>query len=199
MHMKTKALLILSAVSLSCISNAELVEISDESLSEVSGQNTGLTIDIDVTGVEFQYSYQNNDNPNEDYWVVGKDTGPVVSTVAPGSGASIARISGIDIDIVNFPTGEGGLIVGVPRTVQINKVNTGDYFIADETVAGQPPADADISETTGNRDRKLFGLKWNTPIQFGFTSAGASANSVKNYNFTNDMFHGSGQVIIVAD
>lgn len=186
-------------VSLPCISLAELAPLSDANLANLSGQE-GISLDINLDDLRFQYSYQNNENTNESNWVVGKNTGPISSTVAPGAGPSINRINGIDIDVVSLVGGVAGISIGIPTSVQINRYNTGDYFVADPgSDTNSPPTDAEISQSSGDKDRKIFGLKWNTPVEFGFAAAGAAANPVKNYNFTNDVFRGSGSILIIPD
>jgi|GEM_PF-5034975 len=167
-------------------SNAELVEIKDTGLEELSGE-AGITIDIDASGLSFSYSYKNNENTAEKHWIVGG-----------GTVGEVVQVNGITLDIADA----GAIAIGIPTEVILKNVNTGDYFIADSgDDINSPPRANEVGEAVtaqnDNADRKLFGLKWNTPVIATLTSPGAA--SVLSHDFSPHKFHGSGQVLIVAD
>ncbi len=168
--------------------SAELMGITDEQLSQMTAQE-GVTIDMDFSGVGFNFSYANSDNPNETHW-----------NVSNGTSGETVIINGVTLDVSEV--NNGSIAIGIPVEVTLSNVNTGDYFIADPgSDTGSPPRPDEIGESVTasnlNADRKLFGLKWNTPIEFDFSSP--DATKVETHNFTPHQFHGAGSVLIFAD
>lgn len=184
---RLNAQLILVAMAGSLVSvptQAELVALAAEDLSKVGAQS-GVTVDIDISDLEFSYNYKNTDNPNENFWVSGY-----------GTGGDKVIFYGITIDVVDFGS-SGALALGMPTTVDLDNVNTGDYFIARERALGDlSPPNVDTVN-----DRKLFGLAWNTnitgPGKLDFPQAAAAG--VESHSFSNEPFQMDGQVLIFAD
>ena len=174
----------------------------------------------------FTYSYQNDQNESEDFWVTGANTGSGSEYVAVdsnndgvidatdcdflmdvgagcrGSGAGVVKFEGITIDIGELPDGSGtpAIAIGLPKTVTLNRVNTGDYFIAHANPSDLDAPPIAIDETS---DRKLVGLKWNTPPPLNFDPENvglpARASDVVNNNFSNDLIRMEGQIYIFAN
>ena len=192
---------LLSALSLDAL--AELVQLEDQSLEAISAQSSGLTIDIDISDLAFTYSYQNNQNDDEDYWVTGANTGSGSAAVdGVGSGEGLVKFNGITIDIGALPDDASipAIAIGLPTTVELNRVNTGDYFIAH---ANPNDPDAPPIAVDPATDRKLIGLKWNTPPPLNFDPENvglpARASDVVNNNFSNDLIRMEGQIYIFAN
>ena len=193
---------LLSALSLDAL--AELVQLEDQSLEAISAQSSGLTIDIDASTLAFTYAYQNDGNTNENFWVLGSNTGSGDDAVGAGigSGDGLVKLNGITIDIGALPDDASipAIAIGLPSTVELNRVNTGDYFIAH---ANPSDPDAPPIAVDPATDRKLIGLKWNTPppLNFDPENAGlpARASDVVNNNFSNDLIRMEGQIYIFAN
>lgn len=196
--------------TLSFAASAELVQLEDENLESISAQSSGLTIDIDISDLAFTYSYQNNQNASENYWVMGSNTGsgdvavrsdPSDASSTVGSGAGVVRINGITVDIGALPDNAAipAIAIGLPSTIELNRVNTGDYYIAHTNPSDAETPPIAVNPTT---DRKLIGLKWNTPPPLDFAAGGQSGtavNNVINNNFTANTLQMDGQIYIFAN
>lgn len=179
-----QAIALLLAGGIPLAAQAELVALQTEELSAVNAAS-GVELDIDISSLAFSYNYKNTDNPNEHFWVSGH-----------GTGGDKVIFYGISIDVVDFGS-SAALAIGMPTTVDLDNVNTGDYFIARERAPGDlSPPNVDTSN-----DRKLFGLAWNTnitgPGKLDFPQAAAAG--VESYSFANAPFQMDGQVLIFAD
>jgi hypothetical protein len=195
--------------SLSVDAVAELVQLEEKSLESVSAQ-AGLTIDIDISDLEFTYSYQNNENSGENYWVMGSNTGSgdlaVASTpgdvaTTVGSGDGVVKFNGLTVDVGVLPDNAAisAISIGLPVTVELNRVNTGDYYIAHPNTSDPDSPPIAVNPAT---DRKLIGLKWNTPPPLNFAAGGQSGAAVTNVienDFTSNPLQLDGKIYIFAN
>jgi hypothetical protein len=166
---------------------AELTALSDEDLSGTTGAS-GIEVDIDISNVELTYSYQNNENPNENFWVVGADPG-----------GDLGRINGITLDVISTDDGSA-LAIGMPETIELSNYNTGDYYIAHPNTApntAAPFIDTDPSDGATNEgiavseQRKLIGLRWNAPI--GLTTGNSA---IDNFDYSSELIRMTGHVLV---
>lgn len=200
MHMKYFTLVLLA---LNCnITSAELVPLGFAELSESTAKG-GLTVDIDLSSIGLNYAYSNTENPNPDqrYWVVGTNGGSGDSAVGSdiGSGEGLAQLNGITVDIGTFGS-QPSIAIGLPSEIKLNRVNVGDYFITrpGSGPADSPPGADDIDSPT---NRKLIGIRLNTPPRLNFTNAGQEFPSaaVRQKNFSNDIIQTSGTIHLFAN
>ena len=198
--MRISMFITMSLISICGTVNAELQALESEDLQEIAAQ-TGITLDVDLSDVGLTYNYTNPQNPNETYWIAGANAGSGADAVKrtptdtspPGSGAGLLQVNGITIDVADYPGVSAAVAIGAPSEIRLNRVNTGDYYVAHPGVnANSPPI---VNDTI---DRKLIGLKWNTPPALDFSAAGqgAAASSVTGRDFSNDIINMSGRVLI---
>lgn len=164
--------------------HAELLLLDDDSLADTSARS-GLTIDIDLSGVSFVYNYKNNGNPNEEFWISAANTG-----------GDLVEIKGVTVDVAAVPGIGSAIALGAPSDINLSNVNTGDYFIARPN-ASDPNSPSKPSDIVSSSNRKLFGLAWNTNIGIDFPEAGAA--SVESHTFENAPFQAAGSLLIFAD
>jgi hypothetical protein len=185
----------------SYVASAELIQLEGEVLESVSAQ-AGLTIDVDISDLEFSYNYQNNQNPNEDYWVTGANTGSGSTAVdGLGLGEGVVKFNGLTVDVGALPDNAAisAISIGLPVTVELNRVNTGDYYIAHPNTSDPDSPPIAVNPAT---DRKLIGLKWNTPPPLNFAVGGQSGAAVTNVienDFTSNLLQLDGQIYIFAN
>lgn len=184
--------------------HSDLKPLDDSELANSTAQ-AGLEIDLDLSDIGIIYSYSNAENNNADmrYWTTAANAGSGDDAVGAnlGSGDGLAQLLGITLDVIDIPGEAGGAIaIGLPSEVKLNRVNVGDYYVTrpgPDPDNSPPPAD----EVAVPTNRKLFGVKLNTPPSLDFSGTGQEilAAPVLNKNFSADSIKMSGQVLIFAN